>query len=54
MAIEIEVQKRKIIVYDLTVKECNSIMEFLTRNRINRSYTVLDQHDKCVSMKSVK
>lgn len=54
MAIEIEVQKRKIIIYDLDVKECNAIMQFLSRSRINRSYTVLDQHDKCVSMKSTK
>lgn len=54
MAIEIEVQKRKIIVYDLTVKECNRILDFLSLSRINKNITVLDNNDKCVYMKSAK
>ena len=54
MAIEIEVQKRKLMVYDLTVKECNRILEFLEMARINKNVTVLDNNDKCVYMKSTK
>ncbi len=51
---EIEIPKRKIILYDLTVKECNKIIEALGMLKINKSFTVLDQNDKCVSMRCAK
>lgn len=54
MEIEVEVQKRKIILYDLTVRECNSIIEALNMLNIKKSFTILDQNDKCVSMRCIK